>query len=201
MANVEPGIVESGIIESGIIQSIRGEFVRYKALAEAAIAQVSEPELSSQPGGAGNSIATVCWHVSGNLQSRFTDFLTSDGEKPWRQRDEEFLPRAVTRAELIAKWDAGWTVLLDALSGLTDADLGGTITIRGLPLRVGEALHRSLAHTAYHAGQIVLLAKTFRGDQWRSLSIPPGKSAEANLNPAMQRPAEHARALRDGNRS
>ena len=184
-------------VASGVVTSIQGEFVRYKALAEAAIAQVSEAELSSQPGGGGNSIATICWHVSGNLQSRFTEFLTTDGEKPWRQRDEEFLPRPVTRAELLAKWEAGWTVLLATLSDLTDAHLGQTITIRTLPLRVDEALHRSLAHTAYHAGQIVLLAKTFRGDAWRSLSIPPGKSADANLNPGMQRPDAHARALRD----
>ena len=181
-----------------IIESIRGEFVRYKALAEAAIAQLDEPQLAQQPGAGGNSIATICWHVAGNLASRFTDFLTSDGEKPWRRRDDEFLPRSVTRAELLAKWEGGWDVLLTTLSALDDARLGETVTIRGMALRVDEALHRSLAHAAYHVGQIVLVAKTLRGDDWRSLSIPLGKSDVVNANPSMQRPEEHARALREG---
>jgi uncharacterized damage-inducible protein DinB len=181
-----------------IIESIRGEFVRYKALAEAAIAQVEEPELSREPAADGNSIATVIWHVSGNLQSRFTDFLTTDGEKPWRRRDEEFDARQVTRQELLEKWEAGWRVLLATLAELDDGQLGRTITIRGQALRVDEALHRSLAHTAYHCGQIVLLAKNARGAAWRSLSIPRGKSDEANKNPSIQLPQEHARALRDG---
>ena len=180
-----------------IIESIRGEFIRYKALAEAALAQVDEPELSKEPAADGNSIATVCWHVSGNLQSRFTEFLTADGEKPWRHRDDEFNARQVTRAELLAKWEAGWAVLLAALAELNDGHLDTVVTIRRQPLRVDEALHRSLAHTAYHCGQIVLLAKNARGAAWTSLSIPRGKSDEANRNPAMQLPGEHARALRE----
>jgi uncharacterized damage-inducible protein DinB len=180
-----------------IVESIRGEFARYKALAEAAIAQTDDAELSRDPAEDGNSIATVCAHVAGNLQSRFTDFLTSDGEKPWRRRDDEFLPRQVTRAELLASWEAGWAVLLATLSQLDDSHLDRTITIRGQALRVDEALHRALAHAAYHCGQIVLLARNTRGAAWRSLSIPRGKSAEANSNPAMQRPDEHARALRE----
>jgi uncharacterized damage-inducible protein DinB len=181
-----------------IIESIRGEFVRYKALAEAAMAQVEEAELSREPAADGNSIATICWHVSGNLQSRFTDFLTTDGEKPWRKRDEEFDARQVTRRELLEKWEAGWGVLLATLSALADEHLVRTITIRGQALRVDEALHRSLAHTAYHCGQIVLMAKNARGAAWRSLSIPRGKSDEANKNPSIQLPQEHARALREG---
>ena len=179
-----------------VIESIKGEFVRYKALAEAAIAQTEDAELSREPAEEGNSIATICWHIAGNLQSRFTDFLTTDGEKPWRRRDEEFLPRQVTRAELLAKWEAGWTVLLAALSELDDAHLTDVITIRGTAMRVDEALHRALAHVAYHCGQIVLLAKHARGAAWRSLSIPKGKSDEANRNPVGQRPEDHARALR-----
>ena len=179
-----------------IIESIRGEFVRYKALAEAAMAQTEEPELSRTPAEDGNSIAAICWHVSGNLQSRFTEFLTADGEKPWRHRDDEFLERTVTRAELLEKWESGWAVLLAALAELDDRQLGETITIRGQALRVDEALHRSLAHTAYHCGQIVLLAKNARGGAWRSLSIPKGKSEEANRNPIGQRPEEHAQNLR-----
>ncbi len=180
-----------------IIESIRGEFVRYKALAEAAMAQVEDSELSRDPAADGNSIATICWHVSGNLQSRFTDFLTSDGEKPWRRRDEEFLPRQVTRADLLAKWEAGWAVLFASLLALDDGQLGATVTIRGQALRVDEALHRSLAHAAYHCGQVVLLAKHARGAAWRSLSIPRGQSEAANRNPPGQRPEEHARSLRE----
>jgi uncharacterized damage-inducible protein DinB len=180
-----------------IIDSIRGEFVRYKALAEAAIAQTDDADLSKDPAEDGNSIATVCWHVAGNLESRFTDFLTTDGEKPWRQRDDEFLQRQVPRAELLIRWEAGWSVLLATLSRLDDTHLTRTITIRGQALRVDEALHRSLAHTAYHCGQIVLLAKNSRGTAWRSLSIPRGKSDEANRSPSAQLPEEHARALRE----
>lgn len=180
-----------------IIASIRGEFERYKALAEAAIAQLDEPELSRIPAEDGNSIATVCWHVAGNLQSRFTEFLTSDGEKPWRRRDEEFEPRPVSRAELLAKWEAGWAVLLGALSELNDSQLDRTITIRGQGMRVDEALHRALAHTAYHCGQIVVLAKHARGAAWRSLSIPRGQSDAFNKNPSRQLAGEHARGLRE----
>jgi len=183
-----------------IIESIRGEFVRYKALAEAAIAQVDETDLSREPAADGNSIVTICWHVSGNLQSRFTDFLTTDGEKPWRNRDEEFDARRVSREALLEKWEAGWGVLLAALSALDDADLGRTIAIRGQALRVDEALHRSLAHTTYHCGQIVLLAKNARGAGWRSLSIPRGQSSAFNRNPVGQLPDEHARVLGKGDR-
>jgi uncharacterized damage-inducible protein DinB len=183
-----------------IIDSIRGEFVRYKALAEAALAQVDEAELSREVAVDGNSIATICWHVSGNLSSRFTDFLTTDGEKPWRHRDDEFQSRQVTRAELLRKWETGWAVLFAALSELDDGMLPRTVTIRGQALRVDEALHRSLAHAAYHCGQIVLLAKHARGAAWRSLSIPRGQSGAANRNPSMQLPDEHARALREGGR-
>jgi uncharacterized damage-inducible protein DinB len=163
-----------------VIDSIRSEYLRYKALAEDAIAQIDESQLSADGPAGSNSIATICWHVSGNLRSRFTDFLTTDGEKPWRMRDEEFEPRRVSRAELQEKWEQGWTVLLASLSDLTDAHLDQPVTIRGQKLSVHDALHRSLAHTSYHAGQIVFIAKAFRGDAWTSLSIPPGQSAAYN---------------------
>src|SRR6476619_7972283 len=97
------------------IESIRAEYLRYKALAEAAIAQVEDADLSKRSSGADNSIVIICWHVSGNLESRFTDFLISDGEKPWRNREEEFQPRTATRAELLARWEEGWAALLDTL--------------------------------------------------------------------------------------
>jgi len=180
---------------NAFIKSIEAEYRRYKALADAALAQVPEP-LLSQPGPAGgNSLTVTCWHLSGNLQSRFTDFLTSDGEKLWRHRDEEFRLRTASRAELTQQWDAGWRALFGALVDLTDSDLTKTVQIRGQPLLVHEALHRSLAHAGYHVGQIVYLAKAICGASWRYLSIPPDGSAAYNANPQYENAADHAGAL------
>jgi len=159
-----------------LVASIEGEYRRYKSLGENAINQLPDAQLA-EAAGSSNSIATIVWHVAGNLTSRFTDFLTSDGEKPWRDRDSEFLARQEKRAELRAKWEEGWRVLFAALSALSDADLAKTVTIRGQPHTVAEALHRSLAHTSYHVGQIVFVAKALRGADWRYLSIPPGQSS------------------------
>ena len=170
-----------------LLGSIRSEFVRYKALAEGAIQQVHDEELSQQGSGDNSSIATICWHVAGNLHSRFTDFLTSDGEKPWRNRESEFDARTVKREELLAHWQVGWDTLFAALNDLTDSMLGREVSIRGQSLAVHEALHRSLAHVAYHVGQIVYIAKGFRGSEWKSLSIPRGESASYNLNPTRER--------------
>lgn len=158
-----------------VVASIEGEYRRYKSLGENAVNQLPDAQLADAAGSS-NSIAIIVWHLAGNLTSRFTDFLTSDGEKLWRDRDSEFLARQVTRAELQAKWEDGWRVLFAALSALTDADLAKTVTIRGQPHTVAEALHRSLAHTSYHVGQIVFVAKALRGADWRYLSIPPGHS-------------------------
>ena len=171
------------------IESIRMEYLRYKKLAEAAIAQLSDEELADSAANAANSIATICWHVSGNLQSRFTAFLTEDGEKPWRAREEEFDVRRVSRDDLLAKWNQGWAVLLDTLATLTEVDLHRTVTIRQQPLLVLEALHRSLAHTSSHVGQIVYIAKSLRGDAWTSLSIPRGHSAAFNDKMSRERPS------------
>jgi uncharacterized damage-inducible protein DinB len=178
-----------------LIRSIEGEYRRYKALAEAALAQVPDARLSEPGPSGGNSLAVICWHVSGNLRSRFTDFLTSDGEKPWRLRDEEFAAREVSRAELQAKWDQGWTVLLATLGTLTDADLTKSVVIRGQSMAVHEALHRSLAHTTCHVGQIVYLAHAFCGDAWRYLSIAPGGTAAYNADPSAEKPEAHAGRL------
>jgi len=161
-----------------IVSSLESEYRRYKLLAEAAFHQLDDPQLSESGDGGFNSIATLVWHISGNLKSRFTDFLTSDGEKPWRNRDAEFLPRSPTRTELTTTWEEGWGVLFATLEGLDDADLARSVTIRGSALSVPEALHRSLAHVAYHVGQIVFMAKAMRGTDWQYLSIPPGKSSE-----------------------
>lgn len=178
-----------------LIQSIEAEYRRYKALVEGALAQVPDSTLSTPGPGGGNSLAILCWHLSGNLQSRFTDFLTTDGEKPWRQREEEFASRAVSREELLAKWNVGWDVLFRTLAGLADADLPSTVTIRGQPLAVHEALHRSLAHVAYHVGQVVYIAHAFCGPAWKYLSIPPGGSAAYNAQPTMEKPLAHASGI------
>jgi len=159
-----------------LIASIEAEYRRYKTLGEGAINQLADSQLA-QVAGTGNSIVTIVWHLAGNLKSRFTDFLTADGEKPWRDRDSEFLAREVSRKELQAKWEDGWRVLFAALTDLSDVDLGRTVTIRGEPHTVVQALHRSLAHASYHVGQIVYEAKALRGADWRYLSIPPGQSA------------------------
>ena len=155
-----------------LIDSVQAEFLRYKQLGEGAIAQVPDDRLSYRPLDTDNSLPVICWHLSGNLRSRFTEFLTADGEKPWRNRDEEFVERPVTRSELLETWNAGWAVLLTTLSELDDADLERVVAIRGEEMRVYQALLRSLAHTSYHVGQIVYLAKSLAGAGFRSLSIP-----------------------------
>ena len=176
-----------------LIQSIEAEYRRYKALAEGALEQVPDELLSSPGPSNGNSLATICWHVSGNLKSRFTDFLESDGEKPWREREEEFARRTVSRSELLAKWADGWNVLFDTLVTLNDSDLTRVVTIRGQSLAVHEALHRSLAHVSYHVGQIVYLAHASCGERWRYLSIPPGGTAAYNANATMEKARDYAR--------
>jgi len=147
-------------------------FRQYKKLAEGAMAQVSDEELASVLDAEMNSIALVVKHMAGNMRSRWTDFLTTDGEKPDRNRDSEFVEPPATRAELMAAWEDGWSRVWAALEPLSDDDLGRTITIRGEPHSVMQAIQRQIAHYAYHVGQIVLLAKHFRGETWRSLSMP-----------------------------
>lgn len=181
---------------SSIVQSIRAEYVRYKALGEAAFAQLGDHQLAWTAADNANSIATIVWHVSGNLASRFTDLLTTDGEKPTRNRDEEFARRSVTQAELVEKWEQGWRVLFGTLDALTDADLTRSVTIRSQSMLVHEALHRSLAHTSYHVGQILFIAKAQSGPAWRYLSIPPGQSAAYNADPRSERPAAHAESMK-----
>jgi len=180
-----------------ILISIGAEYRRYKTLADAAMFQVSEAELSQAGPGDGNSIAVLAWHVAGNLASRFTDFLTTDGEKPWRDREAEFAVRTPTHEELSAHWERGWAVLFDSLSRLSDGQLQDTVVIRGTELRVHEALHRSLTHTSYHVGQLVYQARALRGADWESLSIPPGGSEAYNRNPTSELPEAHTSRLKD----
>jgi len=166
-----------------VLSSIESEMRRYQRLGDGSLRQLDAEALTRRPPGDGNSVAAIVWHIAGNLRSRFTDFLTTDGEKPWRDRESEFTVREVSAAEVRAKWEDGWGVLLRTLGTLSDADLGRTVVIRGQSLSVLEALHRSLAHASYHVGQIVFLARSLRGDRWEWLSIPPGKSDEYNRNP------------------
>lgn len=165
-----------------VITAIEGEYRRYKSLAEGAFGQLSDDELHAAAG-EGNSVATLMQHLGSNLKSRFTEFLTSDGEKPWRDREGEFADRKLTRDELLDTWEEGWTVLFRELAALSDAQLQTSVTIRGVPLTVMEALARSMAHAAYHVGQIVLIGRGLRGSEWQFLSIPPGGTSAYNSNP------------------
>lgn len=177
-----------------LLSLIEDEYGRYKALGEGTMRQLSADELVTDTAGT-NSIAMIVWHIAGNLESRFTDFLTTDGEKPWRNRESEFEPRTPSRAEIEEKWERGWRVLFGSFQELTDDDLGRTVMIRGVPMGVDEALLRSVAHAAHHVGQIVYLGKCFRGDSWEYLSIPPGKSEEYNANPVFEKAGRHAEGL------
>jgi hypothetical protein len=166
-----------------VLDEVRDRFGKLKALADGALAQVDDAAFFAlpEPSGETNSIALVVKHVAGNARSRWTDFLTSDGEKPDRHRDLEFeRVSGDTREALMASWEAGWATLDRALAPLGEDDLLKTITIRGEPHTVYQALGRQVAHYGYHVGQIVLLARLARGAQWRSLSVPRGQSETFN---------------------
>ncbi len=182
---------------SAVLQSIRAEYQRYQALAERALEQVPDGLLSAPGVGGGNSLSTIVWHVAGNLRSRFTAFLTEDGEKPWRDREDEFAVREVSREAMLTHWNAGWAALYESIGSLTDDDLQRTVTIRAQPLHVHDALHRSLAHVSYHVGQIVYVAHAHRGATWEYLSIPPGGTAAYNAAPTHETPGAHVARLGD----
>ncbi|MEO8336888.1 MAG: DUF1572 family protein [bacterium] len=173
--------------EDTLVADLLSEYKRYRLLAEKAMGQMADDGLNVVPPHDCNSVAMIVFHMSGNLRSRFTDFLTEDGEKPWRQRDEEFASRNCTRDEVLSLWNSGWAVLEREVSALTDADLPRTVTIRRQPLTVHAALCRSIAHVAYHVGQIVLLARTMTDEPWRTLSIGKGQSAEYNKKPTSEK--------------
>lgn len=164
-------------MSAAFLTDIRRTFRNYRTLAERAIAQVTDEQLLVALDADDNSIAVIMQHVAGNLRSRFRDFLTTDGEKPDRNRDGEFEARVQTRAALLADWNDGWDIVLHELDALTPDDLRRTVTIRAEAFSVFEALNRSVTHTAYHVGQVVFLAKHLAGASWTSLSIPKGKSA------------------------
>ena len=150
---------------------------QYKNMGERAMEQVTEDQLFASLDEEMNSIAIVVKHITGNMRSRWTDFLTTDGEKPDRNRDSEFLEPPSTRAALMQTWEEGWAHVFRALEPLSDDDLGRTVTIRNEPHSVMQAINRQMAHYACHIGQIVLLAKHFAHDHWKSLSIPRTRTA------------------------
>ena len=155
-------------------------FRQYKKLAEAALAQVSDQQLQTIIDPESNCLAIIVKHMAGNMRSRWTDFLTTDGEKPDRNRDSEFEEPPATRAELMLLWEDGWNRLFAALEPLTDADLGRTITIRGEAHSVMQAINRQVAHYASHCGQIVFLAKHLQAGNWKCLSVPRKHSDDFN---------------------
>ena len=163
-----------------LIDDFRNEYARWRKTAEQAIAQMPDDALNHVPSPEGNSVAMLVRHVSGNLVSRFTNFLTEDGEKPDRDRDAEFVERPYTRAEVNDMMRRGFGVVDATLASLTDDDVTRTVTIRGETMTVHAALARSLAHIANHMGQIVLIAKMTAASSWQSLSIPRGKSTAFN---------------------
>ena len=163
------------------LRSLRG----HKRLAEGAFVQLRDEDFFLQLDDEANSIAILIKHLAGNMRSRFLNFLASDGEKPDRNRDQEFiLDPQPSRPELMRWWEAGWKYVFEAITPLQPEDLARVVTIRGEPHTVLQAIHRQVAHYAYHVGQIVLLAKHIRGADWKSLSVPRGKSAEYNAKMA-----------------
>ena len=159
------------------LDSVISQFRSSRSLAERATAQVSDDDYFRAPAPGANSLGVLVRHMGGNLRSRWRDFLTSDGEKPDRDRDREFESGDLSRAQVEALWESGWNTCLDSLGALTPADLGRTVLIRSEPWGVIAAIQRSLSHADYHTGQIVQLSRQHCGDAWQTLSIPRGQSA------------------------
>lgn len=171
-------------LTSSYVKDMTSLFQLYKRLADRAMEQAPDAALFATLDAESNSIAIIVKHLSGNFRSRWTDFLTSDGEKPDRNRDSEFETPPATRAELLALWESAWKILFASLATVKDSDLTSAITIRGEAHSVLQAINRSVTHTAYHVGQIVYLAKHFAGNKWTALTIPRGKSGRFNAQVA-----------------
>jgi hypothetical protein len=166
------------------LEELQRQLRGHKRMAEAAMAQLADQDFFTLIDPEANSIAILVKHIAGNARSRFTDFLTSDGEKPDRFRDREFeVSSATTRHDVLRWWEEGWSIVFSALDSLEPGDLLGTVTIRKEPHTVVQALNRALAHYAQHIGQIVFLAKHLRSQQWQTLSVPRGKSEEYKVAP------------------
>lgn len=168
------------MLEQIYLESALKRLSYYKSLGDKTLAQLQPAQLHWQPAGEPNSIYLIIKHISGNMRSRWTDFLTADGEKPWRNRDSEFTTEYATPEQVHALWEAGWKCMLDAISALQPEDLGKTVLIRNEPHIVIDAINRQLSHIPYHVGQIVYLGKMLMGNEWQSLSIPKGQSEDFN---------------------
>lgn len=160
------------MIEKIFLDSIIKRFKEYKSLGEKTFEQLKDDEFHFQPNEASNSIAIIIQHLHGNMLSRWTNFLAEDGEKEWRQRDDEFEVHPFSKQQLLDKWNEGWKVCLDAMESLAENDLSNNITIRSQSLNVVDAINRQLAHYSYHVGQIAYLGRWIRETEWKSLSIP-----------------------------
>lgn len=170
------------------LEEARRQFRGYKRLGEGAISQLKDEELFVTLDPESNSVAIIVKHLAGNMRSRFTDFLTTDGEKPDRHRDQEFeLSSQTTRAEVMRWWESGWPCVFSAIEALQPEDVQRSVTIRNEPHTVLQAINRQLAHYAYHVGQIVFLAKHLRSRDWKSLSIPRGQSEQVNRQAVAER--------------
>lgn len=168
-------------IENIFIQSAINRFKFYKELADKTFAQLENKDFHFQPDSESNSLAIIIQHMSGNMLSRWTNFLTEDGEKSWRSRDKEFETQAIPVHELLEHWEKGWACMLDVLERLTGPELLKTIYIRAEPLVVADAINRQLSHYPYHVGQIVYIGKLIKGNNWQGLSIDKGKSGDFNV--------------------
>ncbi len=162
------------------LANVKFEFKRYKGYGDNTFLQLSEEELHWQSSENNNSIALIVKHMVGNMLSRWTNFLTEDGEKQWRNRDSEFLAPPQTKVEIVAYWEKGWSCLFEALDQLSQENFNSEINIRGQKHTAIEAINRQLAHYSSHVGQIVFLGKLQKGNQWKSLTIPKGKSKQFN---------------------
>lgn len=164
-----------------LVSACRTQLLKQKRDIESALAQLDDAQLRARLHPDANSIHAIVKHLAGSLRSRFTDFLTADGEKPWRDREREFRDEGETREQLMQSWTEAWSILTAALDALTESDLARTVTIRGQPHTVPDALARALAHVSYHAGQILLLARLLRGNaDWKWITIPAGGTAAYN---------------------
>ncbi|MCG2617296.1 DUF1572 domain-containing protein [Terrimonas sp. NA20] len=173
------------------IQATIRRFKQYKELGDKTFVQLDEKDFHFKPGSGSNSIAVIIQHLSGNMLSRFTNFLTEDGEKSWRNRDNEFRENpGTTKEQLLSAWENGWQCLLDTLSSLIEDDLLRTIYIRNEPLLAIDAINRQLAHYPYHIGQITYLGRLIKDGQWQSLSIPPGQSEQYNQSSGLKDPSK-----------
>ncbi|HWI92627.1 MAG TPA: DUF1572 family protein [Flavisolibacter sp.] len=167
-------------IERIFLESVIKRLKEYKVLGEKTFSQLNDEEMHFQPNQESNSIAVIIQHMHGNMLSRWTNFLTEDGEKEWRKRDDEFEVHPLSKQQLLEKWNGGWKVFLETLESLTSNDLSKTITIRSQPLNVVDAINRQLAHYSYHVGQIVYIGRWIKRSDWQSLSVPRNKSEEFN---------------------